>query len=158
MIDLTYQENERRIKACNEAELLLRDLLGNAAKELKDAEPILQAHDALEEIWDIALVGTNAPQVAWDECRNSVNHTFELFDTMVQQLDAGKFDLPSLKTPENRHNLLLTLKTIEVRQLQLKPFEGNKQYSLDQEALSQLLNMLTAALNLIQTTYDLLKA
>ena len=41
MIELTNQANERRIKACNEAELLLHNLLGNEAKELKDAEPIL---------------------------------------------------------------------------------------------------------------------
>lgn len=156
----SYEENNRNMQLCLEAEQMLRTFNGSAAQlqKLVESDVLINAHDALEYIWDVALVGTNAPQVAWDECRKSIKHTVDLFDTMAQRLDEGKLDLSEFKSPENCHQLLLALKTLEVRVLQLKPFDGSKDHQINQAALEQLINMLNAAINLIKTTYVLLKA
>lgn len=156
-------ENISMMNACDDAELRLRILRNNAtqAQELnvypEQSQAIHQAHDALEGIWYKALPAPIGSQKEWNTCRRSVNDTIALIDAMAQQMDTGKFDFQEFKTPENRHNLLLAIKTIEICRINLRAYDKDEYYDLDRQALDQLELMLHSALGLIQTIYDLLK-
>lgn len=159
MDDTIYQENKHNMEICGYADQLLHDLRRNAAKvqDPKSAQLLHQAHDALEDIWYKALPGPIGQNRVWDESRMSVNDTIALLDTMAQQLDTGKFNFQMFKNPENRHNLLLAITTLEGCLLNLKAYDEDEYYHLDRQALDQLKLMLHTALGLIQTIYDLLK-
>ena len=156
-------ENISMMNACDDAELRLRILRNNAtqAQELnvypEQSQAIHQAHDALEGIWYKALPAPIGSQKEWNTCRRSVNDTIALIDAMAQQMDTGKFDFQKFKTPENRHNLLLAIKTLEICVINLRAYDEDEYYRLDRQALDQLELMLHSALGLIQTIYDLLK-
>ena len=152
-------ENIRNMTTCDEAELLLRELRGNTALAQKQNEPnfLHLAHAALEDIWYKTLPTPICSQKEWSTCRQSVNNTIALLDTMAQQLDMGEFDFQKFKTPENRHNLLLAIKTLEICVINLRAYDEDEYYRLDRQALDQLELMLHSALGLIQTIYDLLK-
>lgn len=155
-----YNENNNNLKLCFEAELKLRTLPSNAAnaQELKDSQLLHQAHAAIADIWNKALTGPIESSVEWDACRRSVNHSINLIAAMAQQLDADKFDLQELKTPDNIHHLFVALKTLEIAKLKLQTYDQEWYYHLDRMALNQLKLMLNGAFCLLQTTYDLLKA
>ena len=159
MDEAIYQENKDTMRICGDADQLLRDLRRNAAtaQDPNSAQLLHQAHDALNDIWYKALPGPIGPNCVWDESRMSVNNTIALFDTMAQQLDTGKFDFQMFQSSENRHNLLLAIKTLEVCMLNLKAYDEDEYYHFDRQALDQLELMLHTALGLIQTLYDLLK-
>lgn len=152
-------ENIRNMTTCDEAELLLRELRGNTALAQEQNEPnfLHLAHAALEDIWYKTLPTPICSQKEWNTCRRSVNNTIALLDTMAQQLDTGEFDFQKFKTPENRHNLLLAIKTLEICVINLRAYDEDEYYRLDRQALDQLELMLHSALGLIQTIYDLLK-
>lgn len=155
-----YNENNNNLKLCFEAELKLRTLPSNAAnaQELKDSQLLHQAHAAIADIWNQALTGPIESSVEWDACRRSVNHSINLIAAMAQQLDADKLDFQELKTQDNRLQLLVALKTLEIAQLKLEAYDRDQYYHLDRERLDQLKGMLKAALCLLKTTYNLLKA
>lgn len=152
-----YDENDNNLKLCFNAEMDLRDVKANAQK-LKDSKLLQQAHAALTDIWEKARSGPIESNIEWDDCRRSVNHSINLIGTLAKQLDTGKFDFQELKTQDNRLQLLVALKTLEIAQLKLEAYDRDQYYHLDQERLDQLKGMLKAALCLLKTTYNLLKA